>query len=259
MISIITPAYNSERYLEECIKSIKNQSYENYEHIIVDGGSKDKTLDIIKRYEGTYPMRWISEQDNGMYDAISKGFKMAKGDIFCWINSDDILMPWTLETVNRIFVNTTNSWITGIPAQIDEQGVLRLVSNKKITYPHYALRRGWMDSRRVGCVQQESTFWRRSLYVKVGGINTSLKYAGDYDLWYRFAQETPLASYNTILAGFRVHEGQKSSDRSAYIGEMPRLSKLEEILMALKYYKVTNKILKALTPIYKIQSIGKEE
>ncbi len=102
MISIVTPTYNSEKYLEECILSIKNQKFTDYEHIIVDGKSSDRTLDIIKKYDGTYPMRWISEKDKGMYDAISKGFKIAKGDIFCWLNSDDMYMPWTLAAVDAV-------------------------------------------------------------------------------------------------------------------------------------------------------------
>lgn len=101
MISIITPTYNSEKYLEKCILSILQQGCCEYEHIIVDGGSTDGTLSIIRKYEKLYPMKWISEKDNGMYDAIAKGFKLASGDIFCWLNSDDMYMPWTLRAVSN--------------------------------------------------------------------------------------------------------------------------------------------------------------
>ena len=89
-ILIVTPCYNAERYIEYCIKSIKSQSYTNFEHIIVDGGSTDGTLDIIRKYEGSYNMRWLSEPDDGMYDAITKGFALSSGDIYAWLNSDDM-------------------------------------------------------------------------------------------------------------------------------------------------------------------------
>ena len=92
-VSIVTACYNSEKYIEDCIKSIMRQTYDNVEHIIVDGGSTDGTLDIIKKYENQYNMRWISEKDNGMYDAITKGFRMASGEIYAWLNSDDMYMP----------------------------------------------------------------------------------------------------------------------------------------------------------------------
>lgn len=106
MISIVTPTYNSEQYLEDCIQSIMKQRYKDYEHIVVDGGSSDGTIDILKKYENQYPLRWISEKDRGMYDAIRKGFKMARGDIFCWLNSDDMFMPWTLQVVGKVMKNS---------------------------------------------------------------------------------------------------------------------------------------------------------
>ena len=130
MISIITPTYNSGAYLEKCIQSIVNQEFDDYEHIIVDGGSTDNTLAIIKKYESLYNIKWISEKDNGMYDAISKGFKMAKGDILCWLNSDDIYMPWTLKVVEHVFQNTDIDWCTGVPTQINENGEIKVFDTK---------------------------------------------------------------------------------------------------------------------------------
>ena len=132
MISIITPTYNSGAYLEKCIQSIVNQEFDDYEHIIVDGGSTDNTLAIIKKYESLYNIKWISEKDNGMYDAISKGFKMAKGDILCWLNSDDIYMPWTLKVVEHVFQNTDIDWCTGVPTQINENGEIKEKVTDKI-------------------------------------------------------------------------------------------------------------------------------
>lgn len=254
MISIITPAYNSEKYIEACILSIKNQHYTKYEHIIIDGGSQDHTLNIIKKYETTYPMRWISEKDNGMYDAISKGFKMAKGDIFCWLNSDDIYMPWTLETVATVFQNQEINWCCGIPAQINEMGELYFPVTQFITFPQYCIKKGWMDGRRLGCIQQESSFWRRGLYEEVGGIDKGYKLAGDYALWVKFAQKEKLYSLNTVLAGFRVHGGQKSENREAYCDEAHNLSLLEELINKLKWYKIVNYYLKRKENILDIRN-----
>lgn len=244
MISIVTPTYNSEEYLETCILSIKNQRFSDYEHIIVDGGSSDKTIEIIKKYEGTYPMRWISEKDDGMYDAIAKGFNMAKGDIFCWLNSDDIYMPWTLDSINRVFCKTPVNWCIGLPAQVDEDDHLFFPVTRFVTFPRYCIKKGWMDGQRLGCIQQESSFWRRNLYEAVGGIDKNYKLAGDYALWVKFAEKEKLYSLNSVLAGFRVHKGQKSSDRRAYCNEAHRMTYIESVFQKLKIYKIVNRILK---------------
>lgn len=246
MISIITPTYNSDEYIKECIESIRSQNYQDYEHIIVDGGSSDGTLEIIKKCEGTYPMRWISEKDEGMYDAISKGFKIAKGDILCWLNSDDIYMPWTLSIVNKIFQSSDVRWCCGVPAQINEAGQLYFPVTQFITFPRYCIKRGWMDGRRLGCIQQESTFWRRDLYESVGGIDKKYKFAGDYALWVKFAQKEKLYSLNTVLAGFRVHAGQKSENREIYCDEAHKLTSLELLLNKIGFYRCVNHAMKYL-------------
>lgn len=244
MISIITPTYNSEAYLEKCILSIMNQSINDYEHIIIDGGSTDGTIEIIQKYENAYNMKWISEKDKGMYDAISKGFRMAKGDIFCWLNSDDIYMPWTLKTIEHIFENSSIEWCTGVPAQINTKGEMYFPIESFITYPRFCIKNGWMDGRRLCCIQQESTFWRRKLYEQVGGIDSSYRLAGDYSLWIKFAKKTKLHTVNSVLAGFRVHEGQKSENKLAYWDEAHKLTFFEKLINKLKLYKMINYILK---------------
>lgn len=102
LVSIVTPVYNGEKYLEDTIQSIIKQTYDNIEYIIIDGGSTDKTLDIIKKYEDKIAY-WMSEQDRGMYDGINKGFKMATGEIFAWLNSDDKYYHSAVEIVVGIF------------------------------------------------------------------------------------------------------------------------------------------------------------
>lgn len=111
--SIVTPVFNGAEYIEKCIVSIKNQTYRNFEHIIMDGGSNDETLDIIERYKGTYNMRVVSEKDQGMYDAIVKGFALATGDIFSWLNADDMYMPWALRIMEEAFRVKQVHWIMG--------------------------------------------------------------------------------------------------------------------------------------------------
>ena len=219
--SIITPCYNSEEYIEQCILSIKNQGYRDFEHIIVDGGSTDGTVDVIKRYENTYNMKWISEKDQGMYDAINKGFAMATGDIYSWINADDSYMPWTLQAVaDCLNENPQVQWLTGIPTSLNAKGELYFRSGYRVkTYNRKCIARGEHHIRGKGAIQQESTFWTRQLWERVGKIDLKFKAAGDFDLWRRFAQYESLYTVETILAGFRIHEGQKSGDTIAYCKE----------------------------------------
>lgn len=222
-ITIVTPTYNSEEYIEKCIQSIKGQSYKNYEHIIVDGGSSDKTLEIIKKYENTYPMKWISEPDNGMYDAINKGFAMADGEIYAWINSDDFYFPWTLEVVAKTFEKKDIHWLSGIPSNTQKLGnidVTYLLPNLPTVYNTKMIRKGVYDGRRMYFVQQESCFWTKELWDKVGGIDSQYKLAGDYHLWKNFAKHAKVFTINCNLASFRIHSNQKSGEIKKYYDEI---------------------------------------
>jgi glycosyltransferase, family 2 len=261
MITVVTPTYNSEEYLEDCIKGIMSQTYRNFEHIIVDGGSQDGTLSIIKKYEGKYPMRWISEPDNGMYDAISKGFKMAKGDIFCWINSDDMYLPWTFEAINKVMYKVVNGtkvqWCVGVGSRYTSDGINYIVDKGIKTYPREFIRRGWHNGQKLGCLQQESSFWTRELYESVGGIDTQYKLAGDYHLWRKFAEKERLYSLNTLISGFRIHEGQKSSDKIEYFREEGKMNSVEMILAKFKIFKIIDRFcaMRQKDLIIKVQDI----
>ena len=241
-VSIVTPTYNSEEYLEKCIQSIMGQSHTDYEHIIVDGGSKDRTIEIIKKYENQYNMIWISEPDQGMYDAIAKGFRMATGDILCWLNSDDFYMPWTLKEVSTIFEKRNIHWVVGSCSSFNQK--TGFSKTELVTFPRYAIKSGWMDGTRLSTIQQESSFWSKKLYDKVGGLNINLKMAGDFDLWHKFAQYETLFTVNSVFANFRVHEGQKSSDKEKYRMETGGLNLWQKLLHRIKFYKVANKILR---------------
>ena len=124
-ITIVTAVYNGEKYIEECIKSIMNQTYQNFEHIIMDGGSTDNTLEIAKKYEKLYNVKIYSRKDNGMYDAIANGFELATGDILCWLNSDDMLMPWAFEVMQKVISETKAQWCMGFPTYWNDNNISR--------------------------------------------------------------------------------------------------------------------------------------
>lgn len=232
-VSIVTACYNSEKYLEKCIMSIMSQTYDNVEHIIIDGGSNDKTLDIIKKYEKKYNMRWISEKDNGMYDAISKGFAMADGDIYAWLNSDDMYMPWACEIVARIMQETDTHWCTGIPCHYNERGVAYNIPRVTPVFQRRFIRKGYMDGRVATFLEQESMFWDRNLWEKCSGVLSNYKMAGDYHLWKKFAEYEKLVTIDSVISGFRIHTGQKSEDRGKYYSEIAQLNLMKKIMKRL--------------------------
>jgi len=225
-ISLVTPCFRHAHFLEATIESVLSQGYPNLEYVIVDGGSDDGTIDVIRKYE-KYLHWWCSESDNGHYDAVNKGFRHTTGQIMGWINSDDIHLPWTLRTVGSIFAELSDVlWISSLEqTRIDYQGYC--LGSERISgfsreafldgcYVARADRRGWF----LGCIQQESTFWQRSLWDAVGGgIRTEYSLAGDFDLWARFYRHAELYGTVSPLAGFRLSQQQRSSQAVAYRGQ----------------------------------------
>jgi glycosyltransferase involved in cell wall biosynthesis len=205
-ISIVTPNFNGAKYLEATILSVINQEYPNLEYIIIDGGSTDGSVDIIKKYEDKITS-WVSEPDNGLYDAIQKGFDKSTGDIMAWINSDDMYYKGSFSIVSEIFLNFKDiNWIMGIPSFYDEIGRTVHVSNFKrwSKFNYYTKDYQW--------IQQESVFWRRDLWEKVEGrINTNIKLAGDLDLWLQFFRYDKLYTLNALLSGFRIRSKDQLS------------------------------------------------
>lgn len=245
-ITIVTVCYNSEKYLEDCIKSILNQTYDNVEHIIVDGKSTDHTVDIIRKYDGTYNMKWVSEPDQGMYDAICKGFNMATGDIYAWLNSDDMYMPWACELIAQVMSQTGIQWCTGIPCHYTEKGIAYNIPRITPVFPQCFIKKGYMDGRVATFLEQESMFWKKELWDKCGHILRNYKYAGDYHLWIEFAKHEKLYTLDSVISGFRIHEGQKSSDKERYYSEIGNLSVGKMILKNTKAISILC-LLKSLT------------
>ncbi len=198
-ISIVTISYNQEEFVEQTMRSVLDQCYPNLEYIVIDGASKDKSPQIIRRYADKLSY-FVSEPDKGPADAINKGFAHATGEIMGWINSSDIHYPWTLRTIAQVFTDLPQvDWITGVASHLDEgiypQDVAVAFHNK---YDYL--------SGHFGHIQQESTFWRRRLWDAAGGsLDITLRHVFELSLWLRFARLTPLYQVNTILAGYRLH------------------------------------------------------
>ncbi len=219
--SIVTPCYNMEKYLEETIKSVVYQKGDfEIEYIIIDGGSTDHSLSIIKKYAEMVKMDsklncrnvtllYVSEKDNGMYDAINKGFKIATGDIFSWINSDDKYLQNAFSVISNTFSTYSSiKWIKGKTVFVNEDNQSNSIS------PCYIFNQKWMQrgiyGRYAYFVNQDSVFWRKDLWLKAGPIAKNLKLAGDYDLWIKFATHEELWSINYEVSSFMSRDGQLS-------------------------------------------------
>ena len=253
-VTIVTVCYNSEDYLEDCIKSIMNQTYDNIEHIIIDGKSTDNTVSIIKKYENKYNMHWISEEDNGMYDALYKGFNMATGDIYAWLNSDDMYMPWTCELVATVMENTKIEWCTGIPCHYNEAGIAHNIPRITPSYPRIFIKNGYMDGRICTFLEQESMFWSKELWNKCGQIIKDYQMAGDYYLWRQFAGITNLYTIDSVISGFRIHNNQKSSNRDGYYHEVGKLSIGQRVLKSLHVVPLFVLLFSLTTKKYRIRT-----
>src|SRR5205807_8312533 len=177
-ISLVTPVWNSGKYIEQTIRSVLAQGYPNLEYFIVDGESRDGTVDIIRKNESQIS-GWISEPDKGMYDALNKGFARTSGEIMGWISATDMLHTGALLAVGGIFRDLKNvEWITGRPTLFNEDGMnIRLGD-----LMHWSRSRFLAGANRY--IQQESTFWRRSLWEKAGSrTESSCRYGADFELW----------------------------------------------------------------------------
>jgi len=222
-ITIVTPSFNQAKYLESTILSVLGQGYPNLEYIIVDGGSTDGSVEIIKKYEQQIAC-WVSEPDNGLYDALQKAFERSTGDVMAWINADDMYHPRSLFTVADIFNRFGDvKWIMGANTFFDEAGRPFLYDDLPYGQRWSRLRLQLFDGR---FIQQESVFWRRGLWVQAGGfIDQNHALAADFELWLRFFKYEKLYSTSFMLGGFRFRtENQKSyNQRDQYLREVKQL------------------------------------
>jgi glycosyltransferase involved in cell wall biosynthesis len=205
--------------LEETIKTILNQDYPNLELILIDGGSTDNTIDIIRKYE-KYLKYWVSEKDSGQSSAINKGIKFASGEIFAWQNSDDKYLPGTFQYINDLMNRNENiDLVFGGWNFIDENGKI-LSSRTLINYSIKKLHAG----RKVP--PQPAVFFRKRAILKCGGINETLHQAMDFDLYLKIANKNNLFVTSRILGEFRIHQNSKTvSGKPFQVKEMQHTRK----------------------------------
>lgn len=202
-ISIITPSYNQGRYLEETILSVLNQKYPNLEYIIIDGGSSDNSVEIIKKY-ASHLSYWVSENDSGQSEAINKGFHRASGEIIAWLNSDDLYCENTLHTVAEQFMAHPEAGIV-------YGDVINFIENKKDT--RITNQFDLVDFFSRVSIHQPGVFWRKSLLTEKKPLDESLYYCMDYDLWMRLFLNSDSLRIDNVLARFREHTDSKTHSR----------------------------------------------
>jgi len=211
-ISVATPVFNAAATVGRTLDAMCRQTA-SFEHVVYDGGSSDATREIIESWMERYPLRLMRAENLGVYGNVANAHKTTKGEVMGWINGDDFYLPYTLSVVERIFKSRPDiEWITGIPSYYFEGEGLWGVHGMVPIYNQTLIRLGWYRSKLLGCLQQESMFWRRSLYERADGdaILRRYRYAADYHLWRAFARHAPLRSVGTVLSTFTFRAGQFS-------------------------------------------------
>lgn len=208
-ITVVTPSYMQAAYLEDTLLSVISQQYPRLEYLVLDGGSTDGSAEIIRRHESKISW-WCSEKDGGQSAAIARGFGMAKGEIVCWLNSDDMFCPGALQAVGEYFashpeaecVNGGGYFVDakGDPLRFGRLGFTRGVEAS-------ASRLIWLGQEGI---YQPSTFFKKSALEAAGGIDTSLRFGMDRDLFIRLALRRPLGRIPQMLSAARIHESAKT-------------------------------------------------
>ena len=266
-ISVITPSYNQGIYIEETIQSVLNQNYPNLEYIIIDGGSNDSTVEVIKKYESKIDF-WVSEKDKGQADAINRGFAKATGDILCWLNSDDYFFPETLKYVASQLNIEKKEILFGEVDHIFEPDKAVKHSNVKNKFDNYNL-------ELYDFIIQPGSFWTKKVWESTGVVDEKLHFVFDWEWFLRAKKNNTEFKYsNKVMSMYRVHDAHKTSNGGekrqkeieyilkkysgdkilkAFIFMRDERSKVDETLQSVKKNKLTRfdmKILRLRFPNY---------
>jgi glycosyltransferase involved in cell wall biosynthesis len=203
LVSIITPSFNQGRFIEEAILSVKAQNDSHVEHLIIDGGSTDGTLDVLRRYEETYHLRWVSEPDEGQAEALNKGFRLARGEVLGWLNADDTYQPGA--------VRSAVTWLQSHPAVDLVYGGFHFINEGgKILYTHIPPKFSLEKLLYGDIIPQAAMFFRRRIIEEIGGIDPNLHYVMDWEFVLRIARHYRVQGVPTVWGNFRITPGTKS-------------------------------------------------
>jgi glycosyltransferase involved in cell wall biosynthesis len=201
LVSIVTPSLNQGRYLRDAADSVHTQTYASIEHVVVDGGSTDDTLDILGEYES---LRWVSEPDRGQSHALNKGFAMARGEIFGWLNADDAYKPDAVADAVAVLRETGAGLVYADVTRVDDDGVnpRRIRSRRRFEL--------WTELN-LGCgIYSPAVFFTRAAFEATGPIDESLHMTMDYDLWLRIGKRFPVRHVDAVWAVQRLHAEAKT-------------------------------------------------
>ncbi|MGV3774365.1 MAG: glycosyltransferase family 2 protein [Verrucomicrobiales bacterium] len=213
LISIVTPTYNQAAWIRQTIDSVLSQDYQNFEFWVIDGGSTDETLSILRSYKKDSRLKWISEKDRGQSHAINKGIEHCRGEIFNWINSDDYFEPGCFRKVADGFArDRTLNLFTGNCRKFEDK------TGETNGYLQLELKGNPEETLAIGRYCQPSTFWKLSILKEWGGVREDLHCAMDFHIWARYLVQFGLSGIHQVkdaLAHYREHTSSKSAKLNA--------------------------------------------
>ncbi len=207
LVSIITPTLNRAGYLDAVLRSVRQQTYENIEHIVIDGGSSDGTVELLEKAERELGIRWLSEPDTGMYSAVNKGLRMAQGEIFAYLNTDDHYFPYSVEVAVDVLSDGSIGFVYGDMLNHDEarnEGVI-------LFYPPFSSR----YLRTGGFIGQPTVFWKAAVTQHLGSLREDLQLAADHEYWRRIAASFQGRKVHEVMAYEEQHPGRLTSGAAA--------------------------------------------
>jgi glycosyltransferase involved in cell wall biosynthesis len=218
LVSIVTPSLNQAEFIEETIRSVLGQDYPNIEYVVVDGGSRDRTLEILLRHEDR--LRWTSGPDGGQSDAINRGFAATTGEIIAWLNADDRYLPGAIRAAAEAFMQDASiDLVYGQAVLVDRAG-------NRLGSTRYGEPWNLRDLvGRTNYIQQPAAFFRRAAFNAVGGLQVDLHYVMDYDLWIRLGSRGGVRFLPQVLAEVRIYPETKTAS-----GGLQRFQEMERMI-----------------------------